>query len=256
MKLHFLGTCSGTEPLPGRHHTSLAIETRGRLYFLDAGESCSRSAHLGGLDLLATRAVFISHTHMDHIGGLANLIWTVRKLVRVTKRPAETDVLRVYLPSAPVGQAVETLLDHSEGYLHELCRAEMTSYAQGLVFDDGDLRVTAFPNTHVQPVDGHPLSYSFLVECEGRRVVYSGDVKRYDELDGAVGEGCDLLIGETGHHKIDDVYAYFRTKKIGRFCLIHHGREILDDPAGAAEKIGALFGGRAALMNDGDVLEL
>ena len=256
MKLHFLGTCSGTEPLAGRHHTSLALETRGRLYFLDAGEGCSRSAHLGGLDLLATRAVFVSHTHMDHIGGLANLIWTVRKLVRVTKRPAETDVLRVYLPTSPVGQAVETLLDHAEGYLLELCRAEMIPYAQGLVFDDGDLRVTAFPNTHVQPVDGHPRSYSFLVECEGRRVVYSGDVKRYDELDGAVGEGCDLLIGETGHHKIDDVYAYFRTKKIGRFCLIHHGREILDDPAGAAEKVGALFGGRAALMNDGDVLEL
>ena len=26
MKFHILGSCSGTEPMPGRHHTSLALE--------------------------------------------------------------------------------------------------------------------------------------------------------------------------------------------------------------------------------------
>ena len=39
MKLHILGSCSGTEPMPGRHQTSLALETGGSLYFLDAGEN-------------------------------------------------------------------------------------------------------------------------------------------------------------------------------------------------------------------------
>lgn len=71
MKLHILGSCSGTEPMPGRHHTSLALETGGSLYFLDAGEGCGYSSYLLGIDQLRTRGIFISHTHMDHVGGPA-----------------------------------------------------------------------------------------------------------------------------------------------------------------------------------------
>ena len=251
MKLHFLGTCSGSEPMPGRHHTSTALEISGRLYFLDAGESCSYTAHLSGLDLLATRAVIISHPHMDHIGGLCNLLWTVRKLVRVQKRPAIADVLPVYLPVAAVGQAIESLLNNAEDYLLELCPIEMKTYGAGAVMDDGYLRVMSFPNTHVQPVNGVPYSYSFLLECEGRRIVWSGDIRSYSELDGAIGEGCDALIVETGHHKIADIHAYVQGKHVGKVFFIHHGREILNDPKAASERIAELFGDRAVLCNDG-----
>ena len=80
MILHVLGSCAGTEPMPGRHHTSVALEAGGRLYVLDAGEGCAYTAHLLGLDLMNLQAVFLSHTHMDHIGGLAHLLWTMRKL--------------------------------------------------------------------------------------------------------------------------------------------------------------------------------
>ncbi len=31
MILHILGSCSGTEPYPNRHHTSVALETEGGL---------------------------------------------------------------------------------------------------------------------------------------------------------------------------------------------------------------------------------
>jgi hypothetical protein len=52
---------------------------------------------------------------------------------------------------------------------------------EGLVFDDGVMRVTAFPNTHMikarmQGENDPCLSYSFLIEVEGKRIVYSGDV--------------------------------------------------------------------------------
>ena len=77
MKIHFLGTCAGTEPIPGRQHMSFVIESNGALYWFDAGEGCSRTAYLNGLDLMGVKAVFISHPHMDHTGGLANLIWTI-----------------------------------------------------------------------------------------------------------------------------------------------------------------------------------
>ena len=63
MKLHFLGTCAGTEPMPGRKHASVAVEVGDRLYWFDAGEGCSYTAHLMGLDLLKIKAVFISHLY-------------------------------------------------------------------------------------------------------------------------------------------------------------------------------------------------
>ena len=55
--IHILGSCAGTEPMPGRNHTSLTLSVGDRLYFFDAGESCSWTAHRLGLDLLQTRAI-------------------------------------------------------------------------------------------------------------------------------------------------------------------------------------------------------
>ena len=69
LKLTILGSCSGTEPMPGRHHTSIAMEYGGRTYWLDAGENCAHASYTGGVDMPAVEAIFISHPHIDHVGG-------------------------------------------------------------------------------------------------------------------------------------------------------------------------------------------
>ena len=119
-----------------------------------------------------------------------------------------------------------------------------------LLFDDGDLRVTAIPHTHMKPVDDLPQSYSFLIEGDGKKLVYSGDVKSYTELDPLIGDGCDGLIIETGHFVIDDVYAYTQEKNIGKIFFNHNGREILRDTPGCEEKVRQLFGEKAVIAYD------
>ena len=79
IKLTLLGTCSGTEPMPNRHHCSLVFEINGQNYWFDAGENCSHRAYTSGIKVSDVRAVFVSHMHIDHIGGLANLIFTIYK---------------------------------------------------------------------------------------------------------------------------------------------------------------------------------
>ena len=52
MKIYFLGTCSGTEPIAGMHHCSLVFEINGAYYWFDAGESCAYTAHTSGMDIM------------------------------------------------------------------------------------------------------------------------------------------------------------------------------------------------------------
>ena len=86
MKLTFLGTCSGTEPLPGIHHSSFVLQIGGLNYWFEAGENCVHKAAELGIDPLMTAALFISHHHIDHIGGLPNLLTCIRKLSASIRR--------------------------------------------------------------------------------------------------------------------------------------------------------------------------
>jgi len=249
MKIYFLGTCAGTEPMPDRKHTSFMVECGEKLYCFDAGEGCSYTAHNMGLDLLKLRKIVISHPHMDHVGGLGNLLWTIRKLMWVKKLDSLADV-DVYIPNLTVWNSLLGMLAYTEGSFRLKFKLTAHRTEEGVLFDDGDLRVTAIPNTHMMPVDDQPQSYSFLIEGDGKKLVYSGDVKSYTELDALIGDGCDGLIIETGHFVIDDVYAYTQGKNIGTIFFNHNGREILYDTPGCEEKVRQLFGDRAVIAWD------
>ncbi len=242
MKIHFLGTCSGTEPMPGMHHCSLVMEINGTNYWFDAGECCVHTAHTMGLDITKTRALFISHPHIDHIGGLANLLSCFDKLNRrYDMHLIHNDTLEVFFPGLQIFEAVKLVAN--SGFKADFCFStvehEMTD---GLLYEDENIRVTALHNEHLKGdgTDGCWHSYSFLIETEGKRVVFSGDVKRPNELDPLIGEGCDLLIMETGHHKVTDVCEYTIRKNVARLRFNHHGREIIGDRA-AAEALTAKY---------------
>lgn len=253
MKIHFLGTCAGTEPMPDCRHSSVAIEHEGALYWFDAGEACSFTAHNKGMDLLTVKSVFISHTHMDHIGGLGNLLWNIRKLRYMRQTLPTFNPIRLHIPVARVGEVIMELLRNTEEDFR--CDYEMVwdEVKEGVVFKDENVTVTAFRNTHLG-VGGPSFSYRF--ETKDKRVVYSGDVRSYHELDAAIGDGCDALTIETGHFKINDVYEYTKDKNIGKIFFTHNGREILYDRAGCDERVEALFGGRAKIATDGYTVEI
>jgi len=252
MKLYFLGTCAGTEPMPNRKHASVVIEAGGALYWFDAGESCSQTAYLMGLDLLAVKNIVISHTHMDHVGGLGNLLWNIRKLTQVKGRMPVHDGICVYLPNMESWNGLMMLLRNTEEGFVTKYPVDGEQVTPGVLFDDGCLRVTAYPNTHlVREQKDVCLSYSYLIESEGKRLVYSGDLGAYSDLDPVIGDGCDGLIIETGHFGIDAVRDYTADKHIGRIFFSHNGREIINHPEASQEKVARYFEGRGVICEDG-----
>ena len=260
MQLTFLGTCAGTEPIRGRKHTSFVIEHAGKVYWFDAGAGCSYTAHLLGIDLLAVRAIFISHTHMDHIGGLANLLWDIRKIDGLEKDSARRmsgKRVDIFIPDLRVWQGMRQVLEGTEGNFSIDFDLAATDYDDGPVFGAEDFRVRALHNLHLgEPPPGEPWrSYSFRIEATGKQVVFSGDIKNVSELEPLL-DDCDLLLVETGHHKVEDICVYAREKSVKRLGFLHHGRAILADPEGEARKAREIFGKEVFFAADGMRIDL
>lgn len=164
MKLFFLGTCAGTEPMPDRKHASFALESNGRVYWFAAGEGCSYTAHNLGIDLLAVSKIVISHPHMDHVGGLGNLLWNFRKLCYVKNKLPYHGTIDVYLPNLETWEGIMMILRNSEGGFSSPVELNIHKTQDGVLFDDGTVKVTALHNQHIPAPEGAWQSYSFLIE--------------------------------------------------------------------------------------------
>ncbi len=255
MLLHIFGTCGGSEPMPGRHHVSFAVEHRDRLYWFDAGESCSYTAHLMGVALMRIRAVFISHTHMDHVGGLGNLFWTIRKLDN-THHTLRHRRIGLWIPEIDTWEHIHGMLRNTEGNFVSDFAIEAQEYGDGVLLEEEGLRVTALHNTHLpRRADGAWRSFGFAIEAEGKKVVFSGDTGGVGELLPLL-EDCDLLLMETGHHLPVEVVRELREidRLPGLLGFIHHGRAILNDREGQLRELRALLGDRVAILEDATTL--
>ncbi|MBO5913592.1 MAG: MBL fold metallo-hydrolase, partial [Clostridia bacterium] len=233
-----LGACSGTEPMKDLHHTSIVLTVGGRNYFFDAGENCSHAAHTQGIDLCSTRAIFISHPHYDHIGGLMGLFWTLNKISNHYKKPLFDGEIKLFIPETAVWEHIYEVLKRTEGGFKHKFGISVDTPTVGTFYEDENIRVTAFESHHLPPnEDGGIRSFSYKIESEGKTAVFSGDVKAMYDLVDAVGDGCDLLLCETGHHKVKTVCDFAETHNIKRLVFVHHGREILENQPTVQEAV-------------------
>lgn len=255
MKLYIFGSCSGTEPMPNRHHTALALEINSRIYWFDAGENCSHTAHLMGVDLLSVSDIFISHPHIDHTGGLCNLLWTIRKLCKRSHVLPRFGSITVHTPGKECFDAVLNLLKVTASNYENDYRTLHCCITDGVLLEDENIKVTAVHNRHIPYREIGWRSYSFCIEAEGKKIVFSGDVKSLDDLAPFLDGGCDLLLMESGHHVPENICTALSGGDVKNLYFLHHGRAILNDYEGVLAKCRETFPS-VVICNDGDVFEI
>ena len=254
-ELIFLGTCSGTEPMVGMHQTSIVLNINDTIYYLDAGENCGYASYTMGLDPMKTRAVFISHTHIDHIGGFPHLLFLIDKIAWRDKTSlGENNNLDVYIPSSEIFAAIKTVGESDGAPL----RFSVTEHgiSDGELYRDDNIKIRALHNRHLGEDGSNGWhSFSFLIEAAGKRILYSGDIKELTEIDPLLEGGCDILIMESGHHKVSAILDYVATRKVGTLFFSHHGREIINNRA-AMQKLVCEHKQNAYIASDGLRVEL
>ena len=224
-------------------------------YLLDCGESCGARVRQYGIDPLSVRTVFISHMHHDHVAGLFGFLSSVWMACR---RESEIPpgvfewASRSYLPDSALPESLKVIVPQEgvrplETFLpavylgKELWHFDfgVESIDPGLFYQDDHIQVWAHPNGHLssQPTyKGLPKaypglvleSYSFSIEVEGKRLVYSGDLAALGE-DGVdefrpVAWGADLLVAEVAHVPPEYHLDMLAATDAKRVLLVHlHG---------------------------------
>ena len=131
---------------------------------------------------------------------------------------------------------------------------------EGAVFENDALAVTACSNSHLARAAESPRvlskeSYSFSIHIRDRRIVYTGDLGKLQEMDGLV-DRADLLLTEVAHHTPERLFDYLQGKSVGRVVCLHVGLACQDKPDELLELGKPYLGDRLAIGYDGMELEV
>ena len=198
MTVTLLGTGSPV-PLTDRYGPSTLVEAGGRKFLFDAGRGAPMRLAQLGIPLGEITGVFLTHFHSDHLNGLPDFWMTSYVPVAFGAR---SQPMKLWGPEGTVliGErmraafADDIRIRMADAHVKELAtQIDVKEFnADGVVYDEGGVRVTAFKVNHGELI--HP-SYGYRVDYQGHSVLISGDTK-YEPNIIKNGQGLDLLIHE------------------------------------------------------------
>ena len=147
MEAFILG-CGGMMPLPYRHLTSVLLRREGDLFLFDCGEGTQVALKKLNLRWKKINAIFISHTHADHVTGLPGLLMLSSQVDR--EEP-------LYIIGPPkIKEYIESSRRVLDMYInYEIVIKEITE--PGIVYEADGFIVRSFWLEHTKPCMGYTL---------------------------------------------------------------------------------------------------
>jgi len=198
-----LGTKGGPVPNAERSQPANALVVSGKPWLVDCGDGAMERLAAAGFRPTDVDTVFLSHLHMDHVGGLQGLIglrWMMG---------AETP-LTIYGPPGAAGLVdglIRSLAPTAEIGKYEAMKGldpakmvKVVTIRGGDSVDVAGVVVRAARNTHFDDAPGHPIengsqSLSYRFDDGGYAITYTGDTGPSDAV-GRLAKGSDILVSE------------------------------------------------------------
>ena len=208
-----------------RMQACIAVRGKGSLALLDLGATSMLALRRAGVDPAEVDAVFVSHFHGDHFGGLPYLILDAQ--FRKRTRP-----LTIAGPPGVRERAHGAMEEAFRGSSRTQQRFEIAYIELGRApARVGAFAVTAVPVAHTPGAEAVGLR----VEVDGRVIAYTGDTEWTDALID-LASGADLLIAEAysfekripfhlSYRAVEENLARLRARRV---ILTHAGPEMLE----------------------------
>jgi ribonuclease BN (tRNA processing enzyme) len=277
-----LGT--GTpRPDPARSGPATVIIASGTPYLFDFGPGVIRRAVAAynkgvlaiGPDAINLRTVFLTHLHVDHTAGYPDLILTPWIYGRAAP-------LEVYGPKGLKDMTKYVLsawavdIDNRQTGIDKLppggCSVNAHEIEPGIFYEDGNIRVTAFPARHA----GLKNAFGFCIETSDKTIVLSGDTSPTPSMLQHY-SGCDVLIHEaysqktyckvapkwqayrranhTSSRELAEIAAQVRPRLLILYHRVNVGASMaMPDPAEAVlDEVRQLYDGNVVTAHDLDI---
>lgn len=189
-----MGTRGGPALRPGGSFpTSNLLAVGGQPYVIDCGLGVTRGYVARGLQLTTLKTIFVTHHHSDHNLEFGNLVYTawVAGLSRPVRCYGPTGLRQMADDFCALNRFDIGTRISDEGRPPFRPLLDVHEYDEGLVLDDGTVRVTALRNVHPPIADSFALRFDF----GGKSVVFSGDTAYFPAL-ADFARGADVLIHE------------------------------------------------------------
>ncbi|UCC67852.1 MAG: MBL fold metallo-hydrolase, partial [Armatimonadota bacterium] len=228
------------------------------LYLLDAGEGVAGQFARLAIPPDALRAIFISHMHADHTGGLPVLM----QWLQLNKRKRRLDIC---LPSEGMDGVQNLLTMHyllPEWLGFDL---ELLAVEEGPGYEAEGVSVEAIPNRHLEGFvarlkeAGDPRlgeSFSYAAEVDGKRILFTADLAHPSEVPERLRD-ADLAIVELAHYTPEELGEVLGGLPLPRLVVTHliHTLEPVEGEIPARIR-AAGYEGEVLVAHDGDEFEV
>ncbi len=223
-----MGTASAM-PISDRYPSAQMLKANGRLFLIDCGEGCQQQMRRCHFSFVKIEAIFISHTHGDHVFGLFGLLNSMAMYGRAVP-------LHIYGPQ-PLGNILAFYRNYfTDADSFEIVYHPLSMKAPELIHTSKHLTVTAFPLQHKIAAFGFRFD-EIVTErhrlenpaYRGKSYAYCADTMPFPELPEWV-RGVDLLYHEATYldEMADKAAArYHSTTKQAAQCALEAGAKKL-----------------------------